>query len=447
MKGIPQIPTDLLFVFGILGGVALTFAVSLGIWFFLGRIEVTDDMEATGEAVEHESTPTPSIIGTLSPVSGVTSYQVVFGQSAAFSGPAQELGIGMRRGILAAFKEANDAGGVHGRTLKLVWRDDSYEPEAAVANTIELIEEEMVFGLIGAVGTPTSRSAVPVAEDRGVPYIAPFTGAALLRDPELDYVINLRASYNQETEEMVARLTEDLGMERISVMYQDDSYGLAGYHGTLAALESRDMQPASVGVYTRNTLAVKTGLLDLYRGSPQAVIVIGAYEPVAELILWARRLGMDVVFVNISFVGSNALATALCPERNNEEVQVSCPGGEGVFVTQVVPFPVPTEKSPPIVQSYVDALKAYDPRFVPGFVSLEGYLAGRLAIAGLERCGPDLDRACFLAGLRATNEDLDGFALLYRGDDDNQGSDEVFLTVIGSDGHYQSIETLREFVP
>ena len=94
--------------------------------------------------------------------------------------------------------------------------------------------------------------------------------------------------------------------------------------------------------------------------------------------------------------------------------------------------------------SYVDALKARYPDAAPGFVSLEGYLAGRLAIAGLERCGPDLDRACFLEGLRAASDDLDGFDLLYGGEDDNQGSDRVFLTVIDQDGEYRAIETLRD---
>ena len=432
MKGLSRIPTDILFVFGILGGVVLTFAVSLLIWFFLGRVDAGSMVGPVGEDLE--PTPVPTATNPPPVEAGVASDRVLFGQSAAFSGPAQELGINMRKGILAAFEEANAAGGVHGRRLELTSRDDAYEPEAAIANTTGLIEDEGIFALIGAVGTPTSRSAVPVAESRGVPYIAPFTGAALLRDPELNAVINLRASYNQETEEMVARLTEDLGLERIGVMYQDDSYGRAGYHGALAALERRGMGPASIGVYTRNTLAVKTGLLDLTRGSPQAVIIVGAYQPVAELILWTRHLGKDTVFMTISFVGSNALAKALGSE------------GRGVFVTQVVPFPVPSEDSPPVVHSYVEALKAQDPEAVPGFVSLEGYLAGRLAIAGLERCGPDLDRACFLAGLRATNDDLNGFDLLY-GEDDNQGSDTVFLTVIDRNGRYQAIETLREIVP
>ena len=431
---LPRLPTDILFLLGIVGGVFFTFVVSIVVWFVLGRVDITGGAGMSEAPLAHS--PSPEITSTPLPLEvGITDDTVLFGQSAAFSGRAQELGIGMELGIQAAFKEANDAGGVHGRQLQLVSRDDYYEPEAAIANTTRLIEDEGVFALIGAVGTPTSRSAVPVAESNGVPYIAPFTGAGLLRDDDLEYVINLRASYNQETKEMVTRLTEDLGIQRISIIYQDDSYGLAGYHGTMTALDELGMEPASVGVYTRNTLAVKSGLLDVNRAVPQAIIVIGAYEPVAELILWARHLGITAVFMNISFVGSNALAEALGSE------------GKGVFVTQVVPFPIPMEGSPPVVQSYVEALKAHEPEAVPGFVSLEGYLAGRLAIAGLENCGRDLDRSCFLNGIRAARDDLDGFDLLYENKDDNQGSDAVFLTVIDGDGNYRSIETLRELVP
>ena len=428
MRGIPRLPTDVLFVLGIGGGVALTVAFSLGAWFFLGA---TDDGQ-TGARINGagERTPTPEGGNLPSLETGVSDQRILFGQSAAFSGPAQELGINMRKGILAAFKEVNDDGGVHGRMVELTSRDDAYEPEAAIDNTTSLIKEEGIFALIGAVGTPTSRSAVPVAEAGGVPYIAPFTGAAFLRDAKWETVINLRASYNQETEEMVARLTEDLGIERIGIMYQDDSYGRAGYHGVISALERREMEPAAIGLYTRNTLAVKTALLDLSQGSPEAVILVGAYQPVAELIEWARHTGLDSVFMTISFVGSNALAIELGPD------------GAGVFVTQVVPFPM--DDSIPVVASYLNALSAYAPDAVPGFVSLEGYLAGRLVIAGLQTCGRDVDRTCFLNSLRSRNiTDLDGFELRY-GKDDNQGSDEVFLTVIGSNGRYHSIDSLRD---
>ena len=364
--------------------------------------------------------------------SGISDQRILFGQSAAFSGPAQELGKNMRIGIEAAFQEANTQGGVHGRQLILLSLDDAYEPEAAIANTQRLIEQERVFALIGAVGTPTSRSATPIAERAGVPYIAPFTGAAFLREARWKSVINLRASYNQETEAMVARLTKDLGIERIAVMYQDDSFGRAGYRGVRQALERRSMEPVAIGVYPRNTTAVKTGLLNLHSANPDAVILIGAYQPVATLIAWARHTGLDPVFMTISFVGSNALAKELGR------------AGAGVFVTQVVPFP--TDEIPRVGIAYRRALAIHAPEATPGFVSYEGYLAGRLAITALERCGREVDRAGFLKSLRSTDTiDLDGFELLY-GENDNQGSDAVFLTVIGTDGSYRSIQTLRDAI-
>ena len=363
-------------------------------------------------------------------IPGVSDERVLFGQSAAFSGPAQALGKSMRLGIEAAFHEVNRRGGVHGRELELLSLDDAYEPEAAIANTRYLIEQRQVFALIGAVGTPTSRSATPIAADASVPYVAPFTGAEFLRDAGWANIINLRASYNQETEEMVARLIGDLGIERIGVMYQDDSYGRSGYQGVVQALERRGMEPVAVGLYPRNTTAVKTALLDLREGDPEAVIMIGAYEPVAALVSWARKIGMDPVFMNVSFVGSNALAQELGSE------------GVGVFVTQVVPFP--EDSSLPVVAAYQRALSAYAPDTVPGFVSLEGYLAGRLAIVGLQWCGDQLDRSCFVESIRgARGIDIDGFQLVY-GREDNQGSDAVFLTVIGPDGRYRSVDTLRE---
>ncbi len=424
MERIKQLPASLLS--GGVAWVALALVVSMSL---AGCDNAAPSPTASeiGNGPDTQATATPDPGASRA---GITAERILFGQSAAFSGPAQDLGLGMMTGIQAAFNEANLNGGVHGRQLALVSEDDSYEPEAAIANTLSLIRQEEVFALIGAVGTPTSRSATPVAERAGVPYIAPFTGAAFLRDPEWSTVLNLRASYNQETEEMVARLVGDLGIERIAVLYQDDSYGRAGFNGVTLALDKRGMEPVAIGLYPRNTTAVKTGLLDLRQGEPEAVIMIGAYEPVARVVAWARELEFDPVFMTVSFVGSNALARELGPR------------GEGVFVTQVVPFPM--DNSIPVVSRYIHALAVYDTGAVPGFVSLEGYLAGRLAIASLEKCGREVDRDCFLNSLRSDEViDIDGFQLSY-GAQDNQGSDAVFLTVIGPDGLFRSVDTLNE---
>jgi len=358
---------------------------------------------------------------------GVFDDEVIFGQSAAFTGAARFLGTGMRLGIEAAFHEANRSGGVHGRHLVLETLDDAYEPNYASANTKLLIENRKVFALIGAVGTPTSRLAAPLAHEAGVPFIAPFTGAEFLRDPELGNVLNLRASYYQETEEMVARLTEDLGVTRVGVLYQNDSYGQNGLDGTTLALERRGLEPVASGHYERNTRAVKSAVDQILEADPEAIIMVSSYAPAARTVELARREA-DPVLMAVSFVGSRALANALGAE------------GGGVYVTQVVPNP--DDDSIPVVARYHAALSDYDARSEPDFVSLEGYLAGRLAIAGLAACGRELSRDCFIETLQtAETIDIDGMRLQF-GPRDNQGSDEVFLTVMGADGEYRQVDSL-----
>ena len=372
-----------------------------------------------GDAIRSE---TPA----AAPVPGVSSTRILFGQSAGFSGSVAGLARGMQSGIAAAFEEVNVRGGVHGRRLELVSRDDGYEPEAAIANTRHFVENEPVFALIGGVGTSTTRSVTPVAAAANLPYVAPQTGAAFLRDAAWSNVFNVRASYDQEAEEIVTRLTEDLQIERIAVLYQDDSYGRAGYDGVRRALARRGLEPVSSGLYRRNTLAVKSAMFEIGRGEPQAVMIFGTPPQIAESISWAQQLGLDALLFSLSPVG-DGLQSALGP------------AAAGVYVTQVVP--IPAGDSLPVTGAFRRALAAYDAEATPGFVSLEGYLAGRLAITGLERCGRTLTRGCFLDGLRSGPIDLDGFELSYE-QGDNVGSESVFLTRIGSDGEYRLVSTL-----
>jgi len=372
-------------------------------------------------------------LGLSGPVHGeddVSEDAIVFGQSAAFEGPARQLGLGMRQGLRAAFAEANEDGGVKGRRLELVAYDDGYEPDAAIKNTRRLIEEDRVFSLIGEVGTPTSKAVVPIAEEAGVPFIGPFTGAAFLRDPGLETVVNVRGSYNQETEAWIQHLTEDLGAERIAILYQDDSFGRAGLRGVEAAMQRRDMELVARGTYRRNTTAVKSAVMEIRRADPDAVVMVGAYEPCAEFIRLSKRLGVDATYVNISFVGSKALAAELGPK------------GRGVVITQVVPFPWNT--SVPLVADYHAALKAHAPKAEPGFVSLEGYLVGRFAIAALKRVEGEITRENLLRAIRETGTFDIGGAILEYGPDDNQGLDEVFLSVINEDGSFAAVDRLSE---
>jgi ABC-type branched-subunit amino acid transport system substrate-binding protein len=360
---------------------------------------------------------------------GVTHDRIVFGQAAAFEGPAAALGRDVRTGILAAFAEVNRNGGVNGRILELTSRDDGYEPIKSVEVTKTLIKDDKVFALIGDVGTPTTLATEPIAAENGVPLIGPFTGAEFLRGADKTEVVNVRASYFQETETMVERLTKDRGVTRVAVLYQDDAFGHAGLTGVRQALQRRGMAPVSEGSFERNTTAVKMALNGIRKGNPEAVIMIAPYLPCAAFIKLARQLKMNTTFVGISFVGSNSLAKALGSD------------GAGVLITQVVPLPWDT--SIPLVQRYQDALKSIDPPGEPGFVTFEGYVAGRLAIAALQKISGEPTRKALLDAIYDGEFDFQGVKLAYS-KGHNQGTDSVFLTEIESDGSIRAIKSFEE---
>jgi len=359
---------------------------------------------------------------------GVTKDRVLFGQIAALEGPAQALGQGMRQGLLAAFAEANRAGGVAGRKLELKSADDSYEPQKMIEAMKKMLAEDKVFAIVGTVGTPTANAGQPIATEAKVPFIGPFTGAEFLRNPHKRYVVNIRTSYFQETEAWIEHLTKDLGITKIAILYQDDTFGLAGLDGVKIAMAKRNMSLVASGTFRRNTTAVKSALLEIMKANPEAVVTVGPYKPIAEFFKLARQAKMDAVFVAISFVGSDALAQEMGDK------------GGGVIVSQVVPFPGDT--SLPVVASYQAALAALDPEAKPGFVSLEGYLVGRLVIEALKRVPGEPTREALLDAITSTGAfDVDGIELIF-GPAKNQGMDQVFFTILQADGSFKPVTRL-----
>ncbi len=215
---------------------------------------------------------------------GVTKDRIVFGQVAALEGPAQALGQGMRQGLLAAFAEVNRAGGVAGRQFELKSADDSYEPQKMIEAMKKMLAQDKIFAIVGPVRTPTANAGQPIATEAKVPFIGAFTGAEFLRNPYKRYVVNIRTSYFQETEAWIEHLTKDLGITKIAILYQDDTFGLAGLDGVKMAMARRNMSLVASGTFRRNTTAVKSALLEIMKGNPEAVVTVGPYKPVAEFI-------------------------------------------------------------------------------------------------------------------------------------------------------------------
>lgn len=261
----------------------------------------------------------------LSAAQAAGDKPIVLGQSAAFSGPAAELGQQYHLGARLYFDRVNASGGIEGRKIELHKLDDGYEPERCTANTRQFIAEG-VFALFGYVGTPTTAAALPLATEARMPLFAPLTGAQSLREPYNRQVVHIRASYLDETAAIV-RQTHAVGIKRLAVFHQNDGYGQAGLDGVRRALATLQLEPVAVGTVERNSTDVGAAVEQILAARPEAIVQVGTYKACAVFVRLARRAGFIGTFYNVSFVGTQALMDELGALA------------AGVAVTQVVPFP------------------------------------------------------------------------------------------------------------
>jgi ABC-type branched-subunit amino acid transport system substrate-binding protein len=433
------------------GAVALAAAV-------VGVMVVT---RGRGTGAPAESTATASALAPVAPappaqpkslapvVRGVTDDTVTVGMSAAFSGSSRELGNRMKLGLDTAFSGINDAGGVAGRQIKLLALDDGYEGKRALANAQELISDRSVFAIIGNVGTPTTKEALPYVLSKKTLFFGAFTGSGILRrDPPDRYVFNYRASYEDETAKMINYLVDvkKVPDHGIVVFAQNDSYGDAGFDGATKMLRKRGHADDELRVgYDRNTLAVDDAVarvLDYHTATMRvgnetvrkhpvkAIVMVGTYKACAKFIQKVREKKLDATFLNVSFVGSNALA--------DEFKELGPSYGAGVIVTQVVPH---FDSGATGIIRYRDALKKYHPDQAPDFVSLEGFIVGQLFAEGLRRTGRELDTEKLIDALeRIQDFDPGTSGSLSFSMSQHQASHKVWGTMLDESGTFKSID-------
>jgi ABC-type branched-subunit amino acid transport system substrate-binding protein len=302
----------------------------------------------------------------------------------------------------------------------------------------QLYDKEQVFGYIGNVGTPTAAISVPFALERRELFFGAFTGATTLRhDPPDRYVFNYRASYAEETEAVVRYLVKvrHLRPEQIAVFAQQDSYGDSGFAGVAKAM--RTLRGGDGGTilrlnYARNTVNVDPAVEELKKQKVgiKAVVMVATYRAAAKFIEKTRDLYPAMIYSNVSFVGSTALA--------NELMLLGPRFASGVIVTQVVPA---VDGYSSVILDYKNALSKYFPGESPDYVSLEGYLAANVLIEGLKRAGPGFDTEKVVSSLEAIR-DLDmglGTPLSF-GRAEHQASHKIWGTQLDTSGKFQPFE-------
>ncbi|MFN4359121.1 MAG: ABC transporter substrate-binding protein [Hylemonella sp.] len=350
------------------------------------------------------------------------STKIVLGQSAAFTGPAAELGIQFQQGAKLWFEQVNAQGGIGGKTVEIRALDDGYEPDRCAANTQKLIAED-VHALFGYIGTPTSLAALPLLTKAQIPFIAPFTGAMGLREPFNKQVFHLRASYNDETALIVRQLT-NLGLKKIAVFHQNDAYGKAGLDGVILALDKLGLKPVATATVERNSVDVAAAVRTINAAMPDAVVQISAYKSCAAYIRAARAAGYGGTFYNVSFVGTQALADELGKD------------GAGVVVSQVMPSPYYPAR--PIAREFADAVKKAG-NVQANFSSMEGYLAAKVVTEGLRRAGNRIgSREALIQGIESIgSQSLGGFQVNFTASN-HVASSFVELSMLTGDGRVRT---------
>jgi ABC-type branched-subunit amino acid transport system substrate-binding protein len=385
-------------------------------------------------AADPSTTPDVSSVS----IRGVSDKEIRFGIVAPFSGSAKELGRQMKIGIETVFSVVNEAGGVSGRQLKLFSADDGYEPTRTGAAMKQLWDTDQIFGIIGNVGTPTAAVALPFALDHKMLFFGAFTGANLLRQlPPDHYVFNYRASYSEETEAALRYLVNVRGVQpnEIAVFAQQDSYGDAGYEGVakaVRALRGGYTEPILRLNYKRNTVDVADAVARLQsrKSSIKAIVMVAAYRAAANFIVKTRDRYPNMIYTNVSFVGSTALSEELVLQGERF--------ADGVIVTQVVPAVSGYSRA---VLDYKTALAKYFPGERPDYVSFEGYVVAKILVEALRRVGPQLDTEKLIDTLEGIHDlDMGLGTLLNFGPSEHQASHKVWGTQLDKSGHFRPID-------
>ncbi len=347
---------------------------------------------------------------------GVTNNRILIGSCSALEGPARNLGLGTVEGATAYLHLINEKGGINGRKVELQAFDDSYDPDKTQACFNRLIKEG-VFAAGFFVGTPTAAKYVPMAEADKLPVVGLFTGAQLLYSPLKHWVINVRASYYDETREMIEGL-QGIGLKKVGVIYQDDAFGKAVLDGVKLALQKYKETPTGLGTFQRASTDVDGGIRSARAGNPEAVVVVGPYASVAEIVKRSHAQGWHPTFLTVSFVGTEAY------------IKEAGKDAEGTIITQVMP---PYDRTDfPTIAMYREALNKFFPGSQPSFVSLEGFVDAMVMVEGLKRAGKEPTRAGLISAIEGIHKQEVGLGklVLDYGANDHKGFDTVYTTVV-----------------
>lgn len=351
--------------------------------------------------------------------SGVTDDTVFIGQTTGITGIVAGNIKEINEGAKAYIDGINKQGGVHGRKISLITLDDKFDPATARVNAEKLIRKDGVFALFLNRGTPHSEAILPLLAAANVPLIAPSTGADVLHAPVNRLVFNVRAKYQDEVAKGVDYYST-VGLNQIGMLHVDDSFGRDGLAGFTRAMTERKLKPVIVEKFDRSKPDTAAAVANVLKAAPKALIVVASGKTAAELIKLIRTQspGMQIMTM------SNNSSASFVKELGE--------AGKGVIVSQITPAPHLLTSE--LGQEYKLAANATGATV--SYAAMEGFIAAKVLVKGLQGAGRNLTREGFIRSMESIQKyDLGGLVVSYS-PTDHTGSEFVELTMIGKNGNF-----------
>jgi len=353
--------------------------------------------------------------------------ELVVGQVVSLSRNGGDIGLALQAGQNLYFQHINASGGVNGKQIRLVSRDDQYIPEMTVKVTRELIKAEQPIALIGFRGTANALAMMKenLLGASGIPLVGIFSGAREIRSEP--YLFHVRTTFDDEVDG-ICRVAKSLGHASIAAFYQDDAFGRSGLKGLEVAAEKYGIKIVAKASYEkapeRAEATLKDAVIKVTASNPEAVVLIAVADQTYSFVKQLRDKGYYSNIYSLSVADPNR-ATALIGKES----------ARGLVFSEVFPFPY--SDATPLVHEYTALRKKYAPDMPISYFSLEGFVNAKVLVEALKRAGPQPTRQKVHEALKRLGRfDLGGFAVEFT-PDNRQGSRFTELTILNADGVLQ----------
>ena len=352
---------------------------------------------------------------------GVTDKEVLVGAGLDLTGAVANWGVNIKAGMEAVFNRINEAGGVHGRKIKLIAYDHVYQPPKAVANAKRLVERDKVFIMMGHLGTPTTKAIKDYLEEKHVPNVFPATLASLWTNSGKWHVADL-ATFADQTRLIVDYLVNERKFTKIASFYQDDEYGLDGHVAGRLRLRELGKEYAAEVDYKRADIDFSSQAAKLKESGAEAVMLQAVYREPPRLAEQCHAIGYSPVFIGVS-----AIVLDKTIELGGKHV-------EGMIGVEVYPDP---NDPGPFLDQYRADMKKYFPNLALDTTNLYGYQKAALFVEALQRTGRNLTHDTLLQAISTIKDWDPGWGLKYSyGGDNRRGMSRSARMVVVKDGKW-----------